>query len=389
NAVVPFNKTPGTIRMIPAERPETPSQQIAELVSRELDALIAKVELSGKKPTEKNRVAVLTRSNKKLSQLAGILRGAKIPVSVRRDGSFYASEAVRDFQAMVSSFLFCDEPKYIFNYLLTPYAGKIESMDVNIMERLGGDYENLVAYLDHFLNQTTWKQYYRQLRLRPVLAVLKDMLEGEPVVDHYIALQKARRDAEGWTEERRDADTFTRARQYQANLEKLMELLQENLGGDKVSLYDVHHFLQINIATNRAEEEARVQSRDDYTSVLCMTVHKSKRLEFDTVIIPYTNESFGGRPRTELLVDPLEKKVGWYYTGDRENPKRRKKYPFMVNSYYDSLQADDAHSGTLEGVRLLYVGMTRVIDTLICVVEQPRNPFSWAGLIEEVTARDE
>ncbi|MCC8139040.1 MAG: ATP-dependent helicase [Lachnospiraceae bacterium] len=389
NAVVPFNKTPGTIRVIPAERPETPSQQIVELVSSELDALIARVELSGKKPTEKNRVAVLTRSNKKLSQLAGILRGAKIPVSVRRDGSFYASEAVRDFQAMVSSFLFCDEPKYIFNYLLTPYAGKIEPMDVNIMERLGGDYENLVAYLDHFLNQTTWKQYHRQLRLRPVLAVLKDMLEGEPVVDHYIALQKARRDAEGWTEERRDADTFTRARQYQANLEKLMELLQENLGGDKVSLYDVYHFLKINIATNRTEEEARVQSKDDYTSVLCMTVHKSKGLEFDTVIIPYTNESFGGRPRTELLVDPLEKKVGWYYTGDKENPKRRKKYPFMVNSYYDSLQADDAHSGTLEGVRLLYVGMTRAIDTLICVVEQPRNPLSWAGLIEEVTVRDE
>lgn len=197
-------------------------------------------------------------------------------------------------------------------------------------------------------------------------------------------MNKARRKAEGWEEPRRNADTFTRARQYQANLEKLMEILQNNLSGDKVSLYDVYNFLKINVATNRAENEASVQSKDDYTSVLCMTVHKSKGLEFDTVIIPFTAENFGSWPQTELLVNSVEKKVGWNYTGDKEKQKRRYKYPPMKSSYYDELQADENQSGRLEGVRVLYVGMTRAIDTFICIVEESRNPMSWARLIEQV-----
>ena len=115
-----------------------------------------------------------------------------------------------------------------------------------------------------------------------------------------------------------------------------------------------------------------------------MTVHKSKGLEFDTVIVPYTAENFGSWKQTELLVDPIEKKVGWYYDGDKENLKRRYKYPPMKNSYYDEIQDEENQSARLEGVRVLYVGMTRAIDTLICIVEESKNPVSWAKLIEEV-----
>lgn len=383
-SVIPFNQKQGKIKMIHSVSKETDPVQLSGIVSKELDTLIAKVEASGKEPNEKNRVVLLTRSNAELSELSMILRKAKIPVSVRRDGAFYASEAVRDFYMMVSSFMFCDEPKYIFNYLLTPYAGEIEPMDINAMERLSGDYDNLVDYMDHFLDQTSWKKYHKQLRLKPVMSVFKDMMDEESIVDNFIALNKSKRQAEGWEEARINADTFTRARQYQANLEKLMEVLQNNLGGDKVSLYDVYNFLKLNVATNRSEGEAKVQSKDDYTSVLCMTVHKSKGLEFDTVIVPFTAENFGSWAQTELLVDPIEKKVGWYYTGDKEKLKRRYKYPPMKSTYYDEIQANEAESGRLEGVRVLYVGMTRAIDTLICIIEESKNPMSWAKLIEEV-----
>lgn len=383
-AVVPFNQKSGKIKMIPSASKETDQEQLAAIVSEELDALIAKVKESGKEPNEKNRVVLLTRSNKELSELSRMLGWAKIPASVKRDGSFYASEAVRDFYAMISSFLFCDEPKYIFNYLLTPYAGDIEQIDINAMERLNGDYENLVDYLDHFLNQTSWKTFHKALRLKPVMSVIKEILDSESVVDHYITLHKRRRKEEGWEENRIYADTFTQARQYQANLEKLMEVLQNNFGGDKVSLYDIHTFLKLNIATNRSEGEANVQSKDDYTSVLCMTIHKSKGLEFDTVIIPFTNEYFGGRAQTELLVDPEGMKVGWYYTGDIEKVKKRVKYPPMKSSNYDALQRAESESDRMEGVRVLYVGMTRAINTLICIVEEKGGKSSWAGLIEEV-----
>lgn len=382
--VVPFNRRNGKIRMLPISSREPDSGFLAKLVSDELNALIAKVDASGREPNEKDRVALLTRSNAELDKLAKILRTAKIPAVVRRGGAFYTSEAVRDFYAMISSYLYCDEPKYLFNYLMTPYAGEIVPMDIHAMEHQDGDKERLNAYLKHFIDQTEWRNYHRELCLKPVLSVLREMLDQEPVIDSYIALTKAKREAEGWAEARINADTLTRARQYQANLEKLLEVLQNQFGGGKGSLYEICSFLQQNIAGNRSEEEAEVRSRDDYTSVLCMTIHKSKGLEFDTVIIPYTEERFGAWPRTELLVDPVEKKVGWYYTGDKTNVKRRYKYPEMKSSCYDELQKKENWSGKLEGVRVLYVGMTRAIDTLICVVAKSRTPMTWAQLIEDV-----
>ena len=383
--VIPFNTGEGKMKMIPsADNKGVDPQQVADIVSSELDILKEKVESSDRQPNEKDRVVVLCRSNYEVGEVAKWLRKEKIPVSVRQDGEFYKSETVRDFYMMVTSFMYCDEPKHIFNYLLTPYAGEIDPLDINKMEMLGGDYRNLTGYLDHFLDQTSWKEYHKQLRLRPVMAVFKDMLDDTPLIDNYIALNKRRRLSNEWTEERIIADTRTQAQQYQANLEKLMEILQHNLKGDKVSLYDIYNFLRLNIATNRSESEAEIQSRDDYGSVLCMTVHKSKGLEFNTIVIPFTNENFEGELQTELLVDPVNRKVGWCYTGDKERVSRRYKYDPMKNSYYDSILADEIRSGVLEGVRVLYVGMTRAIDTLICIVGEGKKPMTWANLIEEV-----
>lgn len=381
---VPLNPKHGNIRMVHAVSTEDQPDQLTEIVKSALDDLIQRVEMSGKKPCEKDRVVVLTRSNKQLAQLGRVLQKAQIPKSIRREGAFYSSEAVRDFYLMVSSFVFCDEPKYIFNFLLTPYAGDIEPMNIRAMERLFADSENLTVYLDHFLSQTSWKKYHKMLRLKPVMSVFKEIFDNEPIVDTYISLNKKRRRDEGWQEARIYADTFTNARQYQANFEKLMEVLQTTFAGDRVSLYDIYNFLKLNIATNRSESEARAQSTDDYRSVLCMTVHKAKGLEFDTVIIPYTNQNFGGQPMTELLIDPMTNRVGWNYTSEKKKASGEPFHSEMKNSHYDTLKNDDIANNRLEGVRILYVGMTRAINSLICIVADSKNPMSWARLIEEV-----
>ena len=379
--VVQFNKDNGRFCIIPGEKKDEFEEQIARIISEELDRLISNVESRNQEPTEKNRVVVLTRTNSQLDMLAGILRKHKIPTSVRRDGSFYASEAVRDFYLMVSSFLFSDEPRHIFNYLLTPYAGSVEPIGIHEMEQLHGDYDKLVAYLDHYLDQTSWKHYHKELRLRPVMSVFKDMIDNGFIIDYFIANSKTRKRANGWEENRCLAATLTEARQYQANLEKLMELLQRNLGGEKVSLYDIYQFLNLNIATNRTEQEAVVQSADDYRSVLCMTVHKSKGLEFDTIILPYTNRTFSTKEQTEILVDPVSCQVGWYFTDSNRRETRQKKYNEMQNDLYDELKEKDIQAEIREECRILYVAMTRAIDSLICIVPEPRNDRTWAFLL--------
>lgn len=387
--VIPFNQENGRIEMIPGLSKDQADTQIAKIASRELKDLEDRVRNSEIKPGTKTRVVMLTRTNRELFQLAAILRKNKIPAEVKRDGSFYASEAVRDFYALVSSFLFSEEPKYIFNFLLTPYAGEIDPMDINEMEWLNGDYEKLVIYLDRFLDQTNWKTYHKELRLRPVLAVLKGILDNESVIDNFIMNSKARKKAEGWDETRCNAATLTEAMQYQANLEKLMEILQRNLSGDKVSIYDVYNFLKLNVATNRAEGDAEVYASEEqaaglYHSILCMTVHKAKGLEFDTVIIPYTNRSFPMWEQTEILIDPVGLRVGWNYTGDGEKKNKRYKYPPMRNSLYKELKSVESEGVKKEETRMLYVAMTRAIHNLICIVPPPRNKNTWASLLWEV-----
>jgi len=384
-SVIPFNHNDGICKMIHADdKSEEYDRKIAEIANSRREDLISRIEEGGLEATEKTRVVLLARTHKEVNMCAAIMRKNKIPVSVKEDGSFYASEAVRDFYIMVASFMFPDEPKYIFDFLLTPYAGDVDPININDMEMLHGDYDNLVDYLDHFLNQTNWKKYHKDLRLKPVLSVLKSILDDVSVVDNYITNRKKVLQDLGWQENRCNAQTYTDAKQYQANLDKLLDIIQRTLGGEKVSIYDVYNFLKLNIATNRSEGEAEVESEDDYRSVLCMTVHKAKGLEYDTIFVPYTNRVFITFETTEVIVDPLERKVAWKYTGDKEKKNKRYKYTEMQSSYYEEMKAKDSFAVVQEEARILYVAMTRAINHFICLVPNPKNKDTWANFIQEV-----
>lgn len=377
--VIPFNREKGTMKMIPGYKDqELENELIVEIAREQLDALIERVESSGKNPNEKNRVVMLTRTNTELKNLADLLRRNKIPASISQDGSFFTSEAVRDFYTMICSYMFADEPKHIFNYLLTPYAGEIEPMDINIMEQFDGDYDMLIDYLGHFLGKTTWEKYYKEFRLKPVMSVIKNIIDYEPILENYIINSKRCKLEAGWEEKRAIAQTRTDATRYQADLEKLLVLLQQNMGGDKVSLYDVYHYLKLQIATNRTDSEPNIETDDDYTSILCMTVHKSKGLEFETIIVPYTARRFPSRYNTEIIIDPLTKEVGWNFVDDKH------KHPDMSNDLYGKLKLMDIERTRAEETRILYVAMTRAINNLFCVVHPAKTTECWAYLIEEV-----
>lgn len=381
--VVPFNDELGVMRMIPGSKDQKEEDElIAQTARNALDDLIERVKNSGKKPNEKTRVVMLTRTNTELTALGDILRRNKIPAKVTKDGSFFTCEAVRDFYAMICSYMFADEPKHVFNYLLTPYAGEIEPMDVNYMEQYSGDYDKLYEYLGEHLKQTSWEKYYKDFRLRPVMAVIKSIYDYEPILDNYVVNTKKVLADQGWEEHRIVPETRTRATQYQADLERLIEILQSTLGGSKVSLYDVYQYLQLQIATNRTESEPNVETTDNYSSVLCMTVHKSKGLEFDTIIIPFTGRSFPEKYDTEILIDPITKEVGWNFKTDKKNPDMR-------NDLYAKLKDDDIQRTRAEETRILYVAMTRAIENLYCIVQPVKNTECWSYLIEEVGVDDE
>lgn len=337
---------------------------------------------TGTSISEKNRVVILARTNRQLIEVAQILDKHQIPAIVRRDGSFYTSEAVRDFYALINSFVYASEPVFLFDYLCTPFAeinGKINMDDLIAAD---GDKDEIRARVAPYLANTKWNYYDEQFRLRPVLSVIKEIIDDRSYIKRVIARKKQLREEAGW--EQRDIDTSVHAEvnQYQANLEKLMLMLQQNFKSEGVSLNAISQYLKLSIATNREESEADFDVSSTAVALHCMTVHKAKGLEFDTVILPFMDKPFFYKNQTEILISNGQDKVAW-------NIYDRKTGTSMRNYLYEQVRKEEDENATAEETRILYVAMTRTIRNFKCILNRTIDDNTWAGLIWKVGIPDE
>ena len=139
----------------------------------------------------------------------------------------------------------------------------------------------------------------------------------------------------------------------------------------------------MSIATNRDEKEETpdCSSKD---VVYCMTVHKAKGLEFNTVIVPF-NREINKYPHSDIQLSKDGKKVGWRYY--RRYGMDAEESIDVRNENYLPLYKNNLHLTEKEETRLLYVAMTRVIDNLILYVYPYKaGEYSWSELIEEGTS---
>ena len=422
-AVRPLNRESGQFDLIHGNLDtQIEDQLIAQLVKEQLKLMerrVTELEMKGLSRKDTNRVVLLTRTNHELKLLQNILKKHHIPAIIRLDGSFYQSEAVRDFYTLIRSFLLDYEPIAIFDFLLTPYAGEIDSLDPNIMVEIQGDDTAIYGYLDYHLNQTNWKVYHKQFRLRPVLSVIYSILENEPVEECYeyrlwqrnekaqdiqrkVRMHETQRDTKiqenqgkvraheihekvRMHETQRETkiqenqgkvrahEIQRKVRQYRANLKHLIEILHRELGEEIVSLHRIYEFLHDQILNNTSESEPNIETNEDHSSVLCMTVHKSKGLEFDTIVIPFTRREFPESFQTEILIDHKTKEVGWNYQFGSTSKVR--------NNFYVKRKGIDISESRAEEVRILYVAMTRAIRNLVVVVHPSEDTETWGYLL--------
>jgi hypothetical protein len=132
---------------------------------------------------------------------------------------------------------------------MTPYASYEGVISVAEMERKQAEPKALSEYLNSFVSQTNWLKYQREFRLRPVLSVIKDIVEKENIIGNFIALDKARMYGENWTEAKRNKQALIDAQSYRKNLDKLMDIIQQSMDGEFATLYDLYVYLILMIAT--------------------------------------------------------------------------------------------------------------------------------------------
>ncbi len=174
---------------------------------------------------------------------------------------------------------------------------------------------------------------------------------------------------------------------YGRCLDHVVTLMDGQFRDSPTTLERLLSWLRLQIATNRIEDEPEAETDG---KVVALTVHKSKGLEFDRVVVPFTGVTFGP-PRSVTTRTSVLRPSGatprllWRWTLNSGKPYATD-FSNVPLDRQQEWHVDDADTAK-EEARLLYVAMTRARDELILFVD-PRtkvgvtSPTSWAELLK-------
>lgn len=326
------------------------------------------------------KIAVLVCTNRELGEIERICNppdGPAIPLLIKKNNRLFRMDAARDLFSLISSFVFGHEPKSIFNYLLTPFSSLTETISMNQLIDCDGQTDKLKQLLNKYLSKTKWSEYNRDFRYQPAISVLEKIIETEPVMENYLKQCKKR--------DRLNANEIAdKVNQYSADLDKLITLIHSEFSAKSVSLYDIYEYLRIHIVSDTDTEQAEIEP-SGFEYLECMTIHKAKGKEFDTVVIPY--EIFlPTDSRTQILLGEDRKTVGWefYKETNKNSTNSAPKYVRLKNENFKTVVEEDYEDSIMEATRLLYVAMTRAERRLFIYTytENKEKGYSWHNLIE-------
>lgn len=342
-------------------------------------------------------LAILVRRNREAIEIGEMLEklksNEKIMSDVQLEGTLFQSFAAKDLLLLLESWIAPTDPSTLYAFQETAFCRGI-SKQAHVT-RTEKTYVVEVQPQGQF--PKAWQEGLEQLKYNPAMLVLNEFLNKVPYIENL-------------TENGKQKDETMK---YQLNLYKILMLLYAALE-EHTDLLALYEWLSIQVATNREEDEAELdQAQFDEPLVKVMTVHKSKGLEFHTVLIPYTqnnfirntptvvngNVDFDGKPFkdgrgrkkvrtfTDILVQaPIENvrvnnEIAWLYADSIS------KFHSMTNQY-SCLKEKEDDEAAKEEARTLYVALTRAEDRCF-IFDMRRNdqqritdtPQKWADLL--------
>ena len=342
---------------------ESKEEALYEAIIEELQNQITKLnDLCNKEKlsSEEKTIAILTRYNWQINKIVEKAKEAGITVDVTEGGDLYRLDSSIDLYKLTLALTHPEEPVYLVNFLLSNYI----SMKNSLLPLLSMNQEARKAEIYRLMDEyfvlrmeTGWGQIIKQFQAKPVLSVLRDI---------YNAFQP-------WKHFSLDAD---RQRFYRENFECLIEELTKTYRGDYLTLNMVNEFLEINITTYQ-EQSSRDRNNDNTSvRVICTTIHKSKGLEYGTVMLPFTDEDISKLKMNGVNANMLNGRLS-YMIGIKSGNR-----PEMVhNSNYQEDQENTEREK--EECRILYVAMTRAIRNFVWFKRISTNvQNSWGSLLE-------
>lgn len=308
--------------------------------------------------TAEKTIAILVRTN---FQIATILRKVKnqddIFIESDSNGDLYRIQPSIDLCKLTAALSNPRNPVYLFDLLL--------SNNVNIkfpVEKLIGMSENeKLEYLIECLNSfyknilnLTWNELVFEVQSKPVLMILRKIYDASKPWKTYSADEE-------------------KQLYYRINYDLIFEDLSKEGKYSYLTLDSINESLHILISMGSERASRSVTDTGDYVRVICTTVHKSKGLEYDTVIMPITTDSIDTMHRNGLDITYVNGKVGYCISIEGES---------MTNEYFYT--DDEIAEIEMEESRILYVALTRAINKFCWFNKIDSKGNTWGKLLEEM-----
>lgn len=308
---------------------------------------------------EEKTIAILVRYN---YQIANIIKAAEksenvdFSIKVTEGGDLYRLKSTSDLYKLVLAITHPTNKVYLANLIQSNYV----SLNLNLIGISNCDTSKKTVELIRILDEyfmlhlgKNWNQLVTDFESRPVLVVIRDIYESVKPWKCYKeeALQK----------------------EYRENFDCLIEMITRKYSREYMTINKVDDFLKISITTYQEEASRKSNSESNEIQVICTTIHKSKGLEYGTVVLPYTNEDVTDINMGGLNVNVIDGKVT---------------YGFCVKgkgSDYSGGFDDKAEEKekTCEETRVLYVALTRAIRNLVWFKDiDTQVDKSWGNFME-------
>ncbi|PFJ87317.1 hypothetical protein COJ11_26255 [Bacillus cereus] len=357
--------------------------QIFNLYTNEfkIDYLLEDYALMPSKKDKPHVLAVLVRNNHEALAIGKMLSNLEDgpQYEVRTEGTLYTSKSARDLGILLHSWLYAKSDHIMRNQALfslseTAFCTKEKPIHFTVEERYQNSRQkkpsSFISADDFsFKLPEAWHTALELMKEKPILPIVQEFLEQSDYVTNL--------DMIGFNE--------IKILKYELNLEKIITEIYAKFNNN-ATLIQVYDWLKLQILTNRESDEAEIEeSAFDDNFVRVMTVHKSKGLQFHTVLIAYPNNAFilaNDAIKRDIIVQVEEKgelNFGWKYYDEPSEFED-------ISSNYHALRSQENEEQRREEARILYVAMTRAeqslkIYSLEDAQESANNPNTWGELL--------
>jgi ATP-dependent exoDNAse (exonuclease V) beta subunit len=295
-------------------------------------------------------LAALVRTNVQAHEFRNLCASIGVTCLIDTEGGLFDSAAARDLLVLARVLTRTTDPRSLLDLASSRWANRPCST-ADLWQHRGR------AELPRFLLETIeqaipeWHRICDLPRTLPVLQVIREAIDiCRPEV--------------------RAVGTGNGPTEYLLCLDRILELCSEKFATDSLTLPALEAWLASSIAS-QPDEPIPVADELQEAPLRCVTVHKAKGLQYDTVLIPYVSKRFTHGGHEILLSEPVGT-VGWRL----RTPARS-----ITNSHHRSLRREEQTETRQDEARLLYVAATRAERRLAVVMPTTVAGDTWADLL--------